>query len=238
MKIRVLADADSVAEAAAEFIAAKARAAVRAQGRFVMALSGGHTPRQMLRSLALQEVPWDGLHVVQVDERIAPWGHPDRNLTQLRESLVEHSPLREDQILAMRVESPDLEVAADEFAKRLSGIAGSPPVLDLVQLGIGLDGHTASLVPGDPALDVTESTVALTGVYQGRLRMTMTYPILNRSRHILWIVIGVAKAGMLLRLRAGDMSIPAGRVNRKRALILADCAAGQSDPSEVGEELP
>lgn len=239
MKIKILADAHSVAEEAAAFIAAEARAAVHAHGSFIMAASGGQTPWQMLRALALQEVPWDRLHIVQVDERIAPRGHADRNMTHLRESLLEHCPLRDEQIHAMPVESPDLERAASDFARRLSEIAGSPPVLDLVQLGIGLDGHTASLVPGDPALDVTDSLIALTGVYQGRRRMTLTYPILNRSRCVLWIVTGGGKAGMLGRLRAGDESIPAGRVNRKKALIFADCAAaGQSHPSEVEEELP
>lgn len=238
MKIKILADAHSVAEEAAAFIAVEARAAVHAHGRFIMAASGGHTPWQMLRALALQEVPWDRLHIVQVDERIAPRGHADRNMTHLRESLLEHCPLRDEHIHAMPVESPDLERAASDFARRLSEIAGSPPVLDLVQLGIGLDGHTASLLPGDPVLDVTDSIVALTGVYQGRRRMTLTYPILNRSRCVLWIVTGDGKAGMLPRLRAGDESIPAGRVNRKQALIFADCAAGQSHPSEVEEELP
>lgn len=239
MKIKILADAHSVAEASAAFIAAEARAVIRSRGTFVMAISGGNTPWQMLRALALQEVPWDRLHVVQVDERIAPWGHPDQNMTHLRESLLGHCPLRDEQIHAMSVESPDLEGAASDFARRLSEIAGFPPILDLVQLGIGLDGHTASLLPGDPVLDITDSNIALTGMYQGRRRMTLTYPILNRSRRILWIVTGEEKAGMLARLRAGDVSIPAGRVNRKQAMILADCAAaGQSDPSEAEEELP
>ncbi|MEX2117343.1 MAG: 6-phosphogluconolactonase [Bacteroidota bacterium] len=238
MKIKVLADADSVALAGAAHIAAEARSAVRAHGRFVLAVSGGHTSRQMLRALAVQEVPWDRLQVVQVDERIAPLGHPDRNLTYLNENLLEHSPLRDKQIHAMPVESPDLDAAAAGFAQRLSEIAGSPPVFDLVHLGLGPDGHTASLVPGDPVLDVTDSAVALTGMYQGRRRMTLTYPVLNRSRHILWIVCGGEKAGMLARLRAGDMSIPAGRVNRKLALILADRAAGGPDMTEVREELP
>ena len=139
----------------------------------------------------------------------------------------------------MPVESPDLDASAASYGRGLSETAGSPPVLDLVHLGLGPDGHTASLVPGDPALDVTDSDVALTGIYQGRRRVTLTYPILNRSRHILWIVNGREKVGMLARLRAGDLSIPAGRVNRQQALVLADCtAAGQPDPVEVTEVSP
>jgi 6-phosphogluconolactonase/glucosamine-6-phosphate isomerase/deaminase len=125
----------------------------------------------------------------------------------------------------MPVESTDLDAAAANYGQELSKIAGSPPVLDLVHLGLGSDGHTASLVPRDPVLDVTDADVALTGVYQGRRRMTLTYPILNRSRHILWVVTGGEKATMLARLLAGDPSIPAGRVNPAEALILADRAA-------------
>ena len=113
------------------------------------------------------------------------------------------------------------------YALTLREIAGSPPVLDLVHLGLGPDGHTASLVPGDAVLDVTDADVALTGVYQGRRRMTLTYPILNRSRRILWLVTGSEKAGMLVRLRDGDLSIPAGRVRRDQALVLADRAAAE-----------
>ncbi len=225
MKITIQPDADAVAYAAAAIIAKAARVAVRRHGRFVMAVSGGHTPWAMLRVLAREEVPWDGLHIVQVDERIAPRGHADRNLTRLRASLLGHAPLRAEQIHAMPVESRDLDAAAARYGRTLAELAGSPPVLDLVHLGLGLDGHTASLVPGDPVLDVTDADVALTGVYQGRRRMTLTYPILNRSRAILWIVNGCEKAGMLPRLRAGDRSIPAGRVNRNRSRILADRAA-------------
>jgi 6-phosphogluconolactonase len=128
----------------------------------------------------------------------------------------------------MPVESPDLAEAATRYAHTLREIAGSPPVLDLVHLGLGPDGHTASLVPGDPVLDVTGADVALTGVYQGRRRMTLTYPILNRSRRVMWLVTGREKARMLGRLRAGDESIPAGRVRQDQALVLADrAAAGQ-----------
>ena len=141
------------------------------------------------------------MHVVQVDERVAPAGHPDRNLTHLRESLLDHAPLRPEQIHAMPVESADLEAAAKHYAATLREIAGSPPMLDLVHLGLGPDGHTASLVPGDPVLNVTDADVALTGVYQGRRRMTLTYPMINRSRRILWMVTGKEKVDALARLR-------------------------------------
>jgi len=226
--------ADAVAQAAAGFIAAKAREAFVPRGRFILAVSGGRTPWQMLRELAREDVPWDGMHTVQVDERFAPLGHRDRNPTHLRESLPKHAPLCDEQIHPMPVELPDLNAAAASYRQVLAETAGSPPILDLVHLGIGADGHIASLVPGDPVLDVTNSDVAMTGVYQGRRRMTLTYPILNRSRRILWIVTGRKKAEMLARLCAEDESIPAGRVTRKQALVLADlAAAGQPDPIEV-----
>jgi 6-phosphogluconolactonase len=227
MKIEVLADADAVAREAAAIIATEARATVAARGNFIFAVSGGHTPWVMLRALADENVPWAGVHVAQVDERVAPVGDPDRNLTHFRESLLEHAPLRPDQIYAMPVELPDLEAAATRYAATLAEIAGSPPVFDLVHLGLGPDGHTASLVPGDPVLEVTDADVALTGVYQGRRRMTLTYPILNRSRRILWLVTGKEKAGMLARLRDGDPSIPSGRVRQDAALVLADRAAAE-----------
>jgi len=225
MKIEIFRDADAVAQKAAEIIAAESRAAVKARGRFIVAVSGGHTPWQMLRALAEEEVPWKDMHVVQVDERVAPAGDPDRNLTHLRESLLQHAPLRSEQIHAMPVESPDLEAAAKRYAAALQEIAGSPPGLDLVHLGLGPDGHTASLVPGDPVLNVTDSDVALTGVYQGRRRMTLTYPILNRARRILWLVTGKDKISALGRLREGDPTIPAGRIQAANALVLADQAA-------------
>ena len=226
MKVEVFADAESVAQQAAALIAAEARAAVAARGRFVIAVSGGHTPWVMLRALTAEEVPWQNVYVAQVDERVAPAGDPDRNLTHLSESL--HAPLRLEQILAMPVESPDLEAAATRYAATLREIAGSPPVLDLVHLGLGPDGHTASLVPGDPVLDVKSADVALTGTYQGRRRMTLTYPIINRSRQILWLVTGSEKVEMLGRLRKGDPSIPAGRVRQDQAVVFADkAAAGQ-----------
>ena len=223
--MEILPDAGSVASRGAAIVAAEARAAVGARGKFIVAVSGGSTPWRMLRALAGEEVPWEGVHVVQVDERVAPAGHPDRNLTRLRESLLAHATLRPERIHAMPVESPDLDAAAAQYARTLREIAGSPPVLDLVHLGLGQDGHTASLVPGDPVLGVTETDVAPTGVYQGWRRMTLTYPVVNRSRRILWLVTGSGKAGMLRRLRDADPSIPAGRVLGDRALVLADRAA-------------
>ena len=155
-------------------------------------------------------------------------GFRARRPVQLRESLLEHAPLRAEQIYAMPVEAPDLEAAASRYAETLRAIAGSPPVFDLVHLGLGPDGHTASLVPGDPVLDVTDADVALTGVYQGRCRMTLTYPMINRSRRILWLVTGSDKVGMLRGLLSGDKSIPAGRMRQDHALVIADrAAAGQ-----------
>jgi 6-phosphogluconolactonase len=227
MKIEILADADAVAQKAAKVIAADARAAIAERGRFVMAVSGGRTPWQMLRALANEKLAWESVHVVQVDERVAPAGDPDRNLTHLRESLLEHAPLKPEQIHAMPVESPGLEAAAKRYTMTLQEIAGSPPVLDLAHLGLGPDGHTASLVPGDPVLNVTDLDVALTGVYQGRRRMTLTYPMLNRSRRILWLVTGGDKVDALARLQEGDTSIPAGRIQRDQALVLADQAAAK-----------
>jgi len=233
MKTEIFPDADAVAQKAAEIIAGEARAAVEARGAFILAVSGGHTPWQMLRALGDQEVPWKDMHVVQVDERIAPAGDPDRNLTHLYESLLEHSPLQRERIHAMPVEAPELESAAGQYADILRKIAGSPPVLDLVHLGLGPDGHTASLIPGDPVLNVTDSEVALTGIYQGRRRMTLTYPILNRARSILWLVTGKDKVAALARLREGDVTIPAGRIQRDNALVLADqAAAGHTDTTE------
>ena len=225
MKIEVLADADAVAHKAAEIIALEARGSVAERDRFILAVSGGHTPWLMLRALAGLEVPWEKLHLVQVDERVAPAGHSDRNLTHLRESLLERVPLRSDQVHSMPVESPDLEAGAQTYCRTLAEIAGFPPILDLVHLGLGPDGHTASLIPGDAVLNVTDAEVALTGVYQGRRRMTLTYPIINRSRRILWLVTGNDKAGPLVRLCDADPSIPAGRIRQDQSLLLADRAA-------------
>jgi len=227
VQTEILADPAAVARRAATIIAEEARAVVKSRGRFVMAVSGGHTPWQMLRNLANEDVPWIGMQIVQVDERIAPAGHSDRNLTHICESL-DHAPLPMKQIHAMPVEAMDLEAAAAAYALVLKQLAGTPPILDLVHLGLGPDGHTASLVPHDPVLEVADKDIALTGIYQGRRRMTLTYPILNRSRRILWVVTGAEKSDMIVRLTQADPSIPAGRVRQEQALVLADSAAAKN----------
>ena len=215
VEIEILADAEAVARRGAELVSAQALAAVADRGRFTLAVSGGRTPWAMFAHLA-GKMPWEKVTIYQVDERVAPDGDPDRNLTQLERSLPAGGAA---DVRAMPVESCDLEEAAAAYASAL------PPALDLVHLGLGPDGHTASLIPGDPVLDVVDRDVAITGAYQGRQRMTLTYPVLNRARQVLWLVTGADKVDALRRLRDGDRSIPAGRVETREALILADEAA-------------
>jgi len=222
MHTRILADEECAARTAAALIAKEAHAAVSARGRFVLAVSGGHTPWIMMRALATEDVPWQSVHVLQVDERVAPAGDQDRNLTHLQATLLEGAKIPRDQIHAMPVEESDLELGAKQYAATIARIAGSPVELDLVHLGLGPDGHTASLVPGDPVTHVNDADVALSGIYQGRRRMTLTYPALDRARRILWLVTGAEKAAMLARLHRCDQSIPAGRVRRDRAIVVAD----------------
>jgi len=220
-----LPDAEAVAQRAAQVIAASARAAVRARDRFVLATSGGTTPWSMMRALSREDVPWARTHLFQVDERVAPAGHPQRNLTRLSESFLSCLPVPLAGAYAMPVEETDLARAAAEYCATLRAVAGEPAVLDLVQLGLGEDGHTASLIPEDPVLDVTDSDVAATAPYRGYRRLTLTFPAINRAREILWIVTGAPKGPALAQLRQGERSIPAGRIQRDRALILADASA-------------
>ncbi len=224
MQCEVLEDAEAVATHGAATIAAAAREAVKTRGRFVVAISGGRTPWRMLRLLADEDVPWRDVHVVQVDERVAPAGDPERNLVHLRESLGQVLR-RGEQIYPMPVELPDLTTASRRYADTLIELAGSPPLLDLVHLGLGSDGHTASLVPNDAVLDIADRCVAVTELYRGHRRMTLTYPLIDRARRILWVVTGAEKRVALAQLRARDRSIPAGRVRALHALVLADRAA-------------
>lgn len=225
LELHVLADAGAAARQAAAFIAKLARQTVGKHGRFVLAVSGGQTPRLMFEKLVTEDMPWARIHLAQVDERVAPAGDSDRNLTSLRESLLAHVPLPSQHIHVMPVEADDLQTASQHYAEDLRRFAGLPPMFDLVHLGLGDDGHTASLIPGDPVLAVQDQDIAVTAAYRGYRRMTMTCPIINRARHILWLVTGEAKAEMLRRLVQGDTGIPAGRINRQRAMVLADKAA-------------
>jgi 6-phosphogluconolactonase len=216
LQVDVRPDAEAVVERGAEFVAEQAAAAIADHGRFTFAVSGGHTPWAMFARLSDMEMPWEKVAIFQVDERVAPDGDPDRNLTHLHASL---PPGGNADVTPMPVTADDLDRAADEYARAL------PEVFDLVHLGLGPDGHTASLVPGDPVLEVMDRDVAVTGIYQGRRRMTLTYRLLERAPRVMWLITGEDKIGALRRLRAGDQSIPAGRISTADALVIADEAA-------------
>src|SRR5512140_1591587 len=164
------------------------RDSVGARGRFLFATSGGSTPWRMFELLAAEDVPWPRVHVFQVDERVVAASDPARNLTRRRANLLDRVPLLLDHVHGMPVEAADLNAGAARYAATLRQFAGTPPVLDLVHLGLGRDGHTASLVPGDGVLDVMDADVAATALYEGYRRMTLTYRALSVARHILWVV--------------------------------------------------
>jgi 6-phosphogluconolactonase len=218
------ADAGAAAVAAAQEIAAACREAVATRGLALVAVSGGETPWRMLERLREFDLPWDRIHVAQVDERIAPRGDPRRNLARLEQILVREGPLPKRQLLAMPVETDDADAAALSYRRLLEGLGGTPLQFDLVQLGLGSDGHTASLVPGDPVLEVADRDVATSGEYQGLRRMTLTYPAIDRARRRLWLVTGAAKASRLAELLEGASAddAPSVRVNREDACVVAD----------------
>jgi 6-phosphogluconolactonase len=218
LDLEVVADEKAAARRAAELIAKAGAASVADHGTFAFAMSGGRSPWAMLAILGdLEEMPWPETELFQVDERIASPGSEDRNLTHmvLGLSMDHQSALR-----PMPVTNRDLDAAAHEYETSL------PDRLDLVHLGLGPDGHTASLVPGDPVLEVTDRRVAMTtNDYQGHRRMTLTYPALAEARQILFLVTGEEKREPLRQLIAGDPSIPAGRVKNDAVTIVADEAA-------------
>lgn len=209
----------------AELVAEALRTAVAARGHATVAFSGGTTARPLLTALVDADVPWTAVDVLQVDERVAPGGHPDRNLTALQRHLVDHVPLPADRLHAMPVEAEDLDRAAAAYADVVHEIAGRPATIDVVHLGIGTDGHTASLIPGGPWRDEGTDPVVVTAPYQGRRRMTLTLSALSGARRVLWFVSGAAKAPVVRRLVEGDPSIPAGAVEASRAVLLVDPAA-------------
>lgn len=216
-ELRVAADATAAAQIAAGLIAASLQRAVAQRGRAHLAVSGGRTPAAMMRDLAARDLPWSAVTVHQVDERVAPDGAPERNLTDLLAALAGCAA----RVHPMPVTAVDLATACTEYT------AGLPAHLDVVHLGLGADGHTASLVPGDSVLDVADRDVAVTGLpYQGRLRMTLTYPALATARELVWLVTGADKAAALRALLAGDHAVPAGLVAvAGTSVVVADAAA-------------
>ncbi|HEX2710181.1 MAG TPA: 6-phosphogluconolactonase, partial [Candidatus Deferrimicrobium sp.] len=212
MRTEILPDPGAVAKRAAERIAQVARNAVAERGRCALAFSGGTTPWQAFRALAEEDVPWERVHLFQVDERIAPPGDPERNDFHLKEVLIDRIAIPSANVHFMPVEAEDLDEGGRRYEAILRQVAGTPPVLDLVQLGLGEDGHTASLFPDDAAFRIVDADVAVSGLYKGRRRMTLTFAAIDGARCILWLVTGSGKNAALERLRAGDRSIPAGRV--------------------------
>jgi 6-phosphogluconolactonase len=210
LSVEVVEDAREAVLRVASLIAERGRADVEDRGAFTLALSRG---AELVARLGEEDLPWPLVTVYQVDERVAPSGHDDRNLTQL------HASLPVEAVRPMPVEDLDLEAAAARYA------AGLPERLDLVHLGLGSDGHTASLVPGDPALDVHDRLVAVTQEYEGRRRMTLTYPALDATREIVWLVTGEGKRDPLSRFLAGDRSIPAARISNLHQRMVIDRAA-------------
>lgn len=215
IETEVLADDRAASRRAAEEIVAAGKRAVEERGNFSLALSGGRTPWGMIGLLGdLEEMPWEQTRIYQVDERVAPPGDEARNLTHLVQMLsIEHQAT----VRPMPVTSRDLELAAAEYEAHL------PEEIDLIHLGIGPDGHTASLVPNDYVLEERDLRVAMTDrEYEGHRRMTLTYPALAGARRILWLVLGEKAREPLAKLLAGDTSIPAGRVENENQLVIAD----------------
>lgn len=224
-KWHVSETADDAAADAARTIARQIRLAVEARGFCTLAFSGGRSPEAIFVALAREPLPWESVHVFQVDERAAPDGSKDRNWTGLQASLLERVSIPARNLHPMPVTGASLEESARQYALELETVCGEPPVLDVVHLGLGSDGHTASLVPGDPVLSEEAADVAPTQVYQGNRRLTLTFPCLRRARQLLWFATGAGKADMLQRLEQGDQEIPAGRLGHTRNLIFTDRAA-------------
>lgn len=227
MTLEIFNNSDEVAEKAAQYIEEKIRTAILTKGSFTMAISGGKTPWQMLKILAKAKLRWEKVFLFQVDERVAPDGNEERNLTQLFKSIEGSGIMTRINVFPMHVISENLEEETKAYAEVIQKIAENGE-LDLIHLGMGADGHTASLIPGDKVCEVIDSDIAMThSPYQGRLRMTMTYPLINRAKEILWLVTGEEKAEMLQLLLRQDSIIPAGKVNPVHATIFADQAAAK-----------
>lgn len=211
--IRILRAGPDLADVAAAVMAQELKARIALRGHASIAVSGGRTPWPVFERLSKAPIRWTAVDVFQVDERVAPPGSTDRNLTGLTETLLDRVPATAH---PMPVDAPDLEAAAHRYATEL------PPSLDVVHLGLGDDGHTASLVPLDPSLLIEDQLVAITDPYRGHRRMTLTRPALDSAGLIVWIVSGADKAEMVERLLAGNTSIPAGLISQERAVLVTD----------------
>jgi 6-phosphogluconolactonase len=221
MRLEIREDARSAAARAAAIIADALRTALAARHQAVAALSGGSTAPAMLRELARLDLEWPGVHVFQVDERVVARTDPRRNLAELSSAFAATPGAR---IHAMPVEAADAEAAARDYARALARAAGAPCVLDVAHLGLGEDGHTASLVPGDTVLASTDD-VAVTAPYAGTRRMTLTLAVLNRARQRVWLVTGPKKRDVLRRLLRGDRALVAALVRAEDSVVVADRAA-------------
>ena len=229
MNVEVLVDGEALAERAVELLVASAARAIDERGQFVWAVSGGSTPRRMLQLLSeRRDLDWSRTHLFQVDERLAPDGDPDRNATMLQTELLTDTFLAHNTpagIWLMPVTANDSVAAAAEYAETMDALAGTPVVFDLIQLGMGGDGHTASLIPGDPIVDVIDRDVAISQEYQGRLRMSFTWPVLDRAKELLWVIGGESKQDAVRLFLDSDSSIPATLPTQARATVLLDQAA-------------
>jgi 6-phosphogluconolactonase len=221
--VEVLSDPGAAGRRAAALIAEAVRQATSDGGRFAWAISGGGSPAPMFRRMGELQLPWQLIDTWQVDERIASMADPERNRSQQERSL---PPEAREGIRWMPVGDEDLQAAAVRYAATL------PDRFDIVHLGLGVDGHTASLVPGDSVLDVRDGDVALTGPYEGRRRMTLTYPALSRAGRVIWLVVGHGKREALRRLIRRDRSIPAAGVSVRDQIVVTDQTPDARDRSE------
>lgn len=231
MKVRTEVDAGKAAVAAATYIAERARQAIAGRRRFALALSGGSSPLPMFDALAAADIEWGCVHLYQVDERLVPADSPARNFTAIRERLLERVAIPAGQVHPMPVARCDPRAAAADYADTLKRTLKPAGILDLVHLGLGADGHTASLLPGDPALLET-ADVIVSQPYQGTRRLSLSRAVLSAARGRVWLVTGADKQDALARLLDGDLDIPAGRLDRRDSTVFTDLSVS---PDTAGD---